>query len=118
MVAVEHWDSDSLARSTRVVHPLWVAVSACLLIALGTNGYSGRSRTQSRLSISTWAAPVLEAAIFTAASPDCDPIRPKAASFAGGLLSAAGSPALVATIVHARILDEITVSRMGGLYGP
>ena len=118
MAAIEWIQAMPSSRSTRVVRRAWVAASACLLIILGADGYSRKSRSQTRMSVSAWAAPVLVAAIFTSTSLDRDPILPERPPSSAGLLSAAGSPILIATIVHAKVLKEIGVSRIGGLYGP
>lgn len=105
-------------RAPRVICGGWAAGTACVLLAVGVDGYSGKPRWFPRASASAWAAPVYEAAIFSAPSPDSSLAPSDQTSAVGGSRFAAGSAILIATIVDAGILEEIAVSRIGGLYGP
>lgn len=105
-------------RAQRVICGAWVAGTVCVLLAVGVDGYPGKPRSFPRASASAWAAPVFEAAIFSASSPDSSLAPSDQTSAVGGSRFAAGSAILIATIVHAGVLEEIAVSRIGGLYGP
>jgi hypothetical protein len=105
-------------RAPRVICGAWVAGTACVLLAVGVDAYSGKPRSFPRASALAWAAPIHEAAIFSASSPDSSLAPSDQTSAVGGSRFAAGSAILIATIVHADVLEEIAVSRIGGLYGP
>ncbi len=102
----------------RVICGVWVAGTACVLLAVGADGFSGKPRSFLCASASAWAAPVHEAVIFSASSLDRSLAPSDQTSAVSGSRFAAGSAILIATIVHAGVLEEIAVSRIGGLYGP
>jgi len=113
-------EEDVVLRSgaPRAIRGALIAGTALLLLAIGADGLPTRPRSFLRASASAWAWPVHEAVIFSATLLDADHMPADRAPSLGGLRSAAGSPVLIATMVHARVLAEIAISRIGGLYGP
>ena len=116
-VAAREYDVAK-GRAPRVICGAWIAGTACVLLAVGVDGYSWKPRSFPRASASAWAAPVHEAVIFSASSPDSSLAPSDQTSAVGGSRFAAGSAILIATIGDAGILEEIAVSRIGGCYGP
>jgi len=115
MSAVRREYDGAQGRAPRVICG---ACTACVLLVVGVDVYSGKLRSIPRASASAWAAPIHEAAIFSSSSPDSSLAPTDQGSAAGGSRFAAGSALLIATMVHASVLEDIVVSRIGGLYGP